>query len=431
MPDNKLDILKRLQDGEITAEEALKLMNQSPEPLEASASASPHQDPSHVNPGRIDPRQINPNKPHSPHIHSHHAHSAHPHHDPNHPAQNDPSYYDHHDFDHHHEPGWAEGMFGWVGDMIGGLSESLKDMDIAETISDAISGSFSHNERTVHFTSQPVLQSLPLLELHGKNDKIEIHAYDGNSVQIQCTYDSKHPDATVHFNDENGNVTLSFDEKIMRSVKVLCQVPRTEIDHLIAVTKNDGIIVGGITAKDIELATKNDKIAIEAVSCTNLSANTKNAAIRARSISATHIHFETTNDKVHAEDIHAQNLTMITTNDSIKTAAIDAEHIYMKTTNAGLKLEDTLICGSQLFWEGERVIEAYTTNGGIKFALPEGTGLSLEANTNGGKVNCDVPLYGAEGNKTYVKGESINFATSGRRLRTRLHTTNANIKIRG
>jgi len=401
MPDNKLQILERLQAGEITADEALVLMNQTPD--------SPDKPQPGSQPGSVDPRQINPNK-----THHHEAHSQ-----------------SHHDYHDHHDPSQSGGLFGWISDVVESVTSEIKDMDIDVNVSDFFRGNLSHNKHTVNFTSQPILQNLSQLELHGKNDRVEIHGYDGNTIQIQCHYNARYPDAHVSFHEENGCVALLFNDKEMRSVQVLCQVPHVQIEHLIAETRNARIHLVDVTAKEISLNTKNDNIYLEEINCDHLAAHSRNGNIKARVISGGEILLETTNSKITAEDIHAHSLMLKTTNAGIKTAALDAVNLVIKTTNTGLKLEDTLQSSGPLFWDGERSLEAYTTNSGIRFLVPDGIGFNLEAGTTGGKVTCDVPLYGAEGSRTYVKGESINYATSGRRLNVRLQTTNASIKVRG
>jgi len=406
----KLEILQRLQAGEITAEEALLLMNQEQNPDSSN-------------------KQMHENARQSGNKQEYQNSSQNINHE-NRSYENQHNRQDF-DYDHRHEPGWAESLMNWVGDVVDSVSDGIRDMDIDVNISDFFGGTFSHNKNTLHFASSPILQGLSLLELHGKNDRIEIHGYDGDNVQIQCSYDARYPDADVLFSDENGKVSLLFNDKEFRSVQVLCQVPWAHINQLIAVTKNDKIYVSGINAGDISLTTKNDPIHIEKINCDNITVSTKNGGIKARAITGTVVHFETTNSKITTEDIQAQTLNIITTNSGIRTTAIDAVNIMIKTTNTGLKLEDTFLGCNNLFWDGERSIEAYTTNGGVRFIVPDGVGLNMEAGTSGGKVTCEVPLYGSINEKSYIKGESINYATAGRRLNLRLKTTNASIKVRG
>ena len=407
MQDNKMRILERLEAGEITAAEAMALMKNQ----ENRQGAPP------------DPRQINPNRPQPSHSHANYQSQS--------QNQNQNQNQNQHQHQRHQESGWGGGLFGWVGEMVSDITESitdsLSDIDVDINLSDFVGGGHS---RTEHFTSKPILQSLAQLELNGKNDKIEIHGHDGNTVQISCEYDARYPDAHVYYHEENGHISLQFDDKAMKSVKVLCRVPRVHVGKITALTKNDSILMVNVAAGDIELATKNDPIYIEAINCTNLIAHTKNDNIKARAISGHTVFLETTNSKIVAEDIHADTLTLSTTNSGIKTAAIDANHLCIRTTNSGLKLEDTFFCDGSLFWDGERTLEATTTNSGIKLQVPQGVGLQLEASARGGKVLCDMPLYGAVGDRSYVKGECTSYATAGRRLSVRLATSHGNIKIR-
>jgi len=409
MSDNKIKILQRLEAGEITAEEALNLMNQTESPTPPTANS---------NPGPVDPRQINPNK--APHTHEGHHHSHYEGHG---------SYENHEDYEFHNTPDWLGSLTGWVNEVVDDIAGSVKDLEVSVNLSDFIGGTYSHNKRTETFTSQPVSQTLAQLELNGKNDKIEIYAYDGNTVQINCAYDARRPDAYVYFYDDNGCISLQFDDKLMRSVRVICQVPRVHIGHIHAVTKNARIQVGGISAEDITLHTKNDSIFLESVNCGGLTANTRNESIKAIAVSGANILLETTNAKIIAEDIHATSLTLKTTNATIKTAGLDVGHLITKTTNARLKLEDTFI-GSPALWEGERSLEAYTTNGSIRLIVPNSVGINLEANTTDSKVSCNIPLYWADNStKTRLTGESMDYASASRKLNAILNTTNGAIKI--
>jgi len=411
MSDSKINILQRLEAGEITAEEAMNLINRLNESPTSPPPAGHHRD--FGNP--VDPRQINPHKSHSAHERRHHEHHEH--------------YETYDDYDHSGTTDWVSSLVGWVGDVVEDITGDIKDWEVTTNLSDIFSGTYGHHNKAETFTSQPVLQGLTQLDLNGKNDKIEIYSYDGDCVQIHCEYDARRPDSYVKFHEENGHISLWFDDKAMRSVKIVCQVPRVHIGHIHAVTKNARIMLGGITAGDISLTTKNDGIFLESVNCGGLTANTTNDKIKAMVISGENIHLETTNSRITAEDVHAGALTLKTTNAGIKTAHLDVTHLIMKTTNTRLKLEDTL-AGDVAFWDDERTLEAYTTNGGIKFCVPEGIGVNIEANTTDSKVTSEIPLYRSEGStKHHLVGESMDYAMSGRRLRARLNTTNGSVKI--
>jgi len=403
MTDHNLKILQRLEAGEITAEDALAMMGQQKPPTPQPAGHSPT-----TREGQYDSRQADPRKQQQ--THEHYGYETNEHYDSGNPE-------------------WLDSLLGWVGETVDDIAGSIKDSEVSVNISDIFNGTYGHHKRTEHFTSQPVLQGLTQLDLNGKNDKIEIYAYDGDCVQIRCDYDARRPDYFVDFHEENGHVSLWFDDKTMRSVRIICHVPRVHIGHINAVTKNARIHVADITAGNINLSTKNDVILLESISCGGLTAITRNENIKAMTISAEDIYLETTNAKITAENIRAANLTLKTTNAGIKTAYIDAGHLVMKTTNTRLKLEETLLSASAL-WEGERTLEAYTTNSGIRLRVPGGIGLNIEANTTDGKVTSDLPLYRLEDSrKNRLVGESMDYAMAGRKLKVMLGTTNASVKI--
>jgi len=399
MSDNKMKILQRLEAGEISAEDALAMMNQVKE--EPTATPPP------------------PTKGH---------HQTPP------PPQ---GYHSHEEYEYHHEVDWTDSIVGWVGEVVEGIAGGIKDMELSVNLPDLLSGSYSHNKRTETFVSKPVTQSqgqsqsLTQIELYGKNDKIEIYGYDGDCVHIECAYNARRPDQYVQFHEENGHVAMMYEEKAMRSVRVLCHVPRAHMGLINAVTKNAPIHVAGVAADEIHEQTKSDEIILENITCKQLTANNRNANIKARGISNGVIQLQTTNEKIIAEDVRAPQLSLITTNAGVKTARLDVEYLYIKTTNAGIKLENTFPDEDFAFWGNERTLEAHTTNGNIKFYPPQGIGLAIEANTTDGKVTCNVPLYYADDSvKARLRGESVNYAGAGRRARVLLNTTNASVKIK-
>ena len=387
MADDKMKILQRLEDGEITADEALAMMNQI-------GKAAPPRD--HGQGQHQERQQQNQGN------------------QPQGSTSDD----------------WLGDVVGWVGDLVGDIAGGIRDMDVPGHVSDFLSGTYGHNRRTETFVSNPVSQSLAQLELYGKNDKIEILAYDGDCVRIECSYDARNVEDYVQFHEGNGCISLLFDEKAMRSVGVICQVPRVHIGHIHAMTKNASVMLGGATADSIHLITKNANVYVESTKAKELVAESTNANIKAIGVSGGGILLKTTNAKVVVESITADSLSITTTNGSIKAEALDVADIRMKTTNSSLKLENLLAGQNSDFWNGERSLEAFTTNSGVRFNVPPGVGLSLDAKTTSSKVTCDIPLYASENTKTRLVGESVNYAASARRLRVVLGTTNASVKVR-
>jgi len=367
MNDKKAEILKQLEQGEITADQALAMLNQQPNQASQAQSDAPP------------PRQESTTE------HYHRSHHSEP------------------------EPSWVESMFSWVGDAIQDVAEEIHDWDISANISDFMNGTYSHNKMREVFTSNPVSQGLAAVTIVGKNAKVEIQGYDGDCVRVECVYNSRRPNTEVYLHEENGRIELMYDEKSMRSMGVLCHVPFATIGEL-------------------RVATKNDTIKIFDVNCTTLMAANRNAVIKACTVTATSIAMETTNDNIKVENIHAHNASLKTTNARIHVEHVDISHLKMKTTNAGLKFKGNFFATDN--WTGERIIEAETTNSGVSIFVPTDAALKLDARTRGGNVSCQRDMYFTEHAKNHLLGECSDYGFAGKKLNLHLTTTNASVKVK-
>lgn len=369
MTDKKAEILKQLEQGKITADQALAMLNQQP-------SQQPDPAPQAPNPQEHQENREN-------HYHkSHHSEV---------------------------EPGWVENLFSWVGETIQDIGVEIHDWDISANISDLVGGTYSHNKMREVFTSHPVLQGIVAVTIVGKNAKVEVQGYDGNTVRVKCVYNARRPNAEVYLHEDNGRIELMYDEKMMRSMSVLCHVPFAAIGEL-------------------RIATKNDTIKILDVNCTNLMVANRNAAIKANTVTATSIAMETTNDNIKIENIQAHNVSLKSTNARIHVEHVDIAHLKAVTTNAGLKFKGNFFATDS--WTGERVIEASTTNSGVSIFVPFDASLKLDARTRGGSVLCQRELYFTETMKTHLQGESSDYNFAGKKLNLCMQTTNASVKVR-
>ncbi|MCL2841216.1 MAG: hypothetical protein FWE05_10645 [Defluviitaleaceae bacterium] len=338
MADFKIEILKQLEEGKITAQEALAMLGQEP-PLNTPPPAFEQQ-----------PPEGNTPTPHS--------------------------------------GNWIENLVGWVDDVAGDIVEGVQDLNIPGNFSDLMDGTFGHYKGTEVFVSPPVSQGISGLTLIGKNARVDVHGYEGDVIRVECSFNARHPDAELYFHEENGVFQLVYDEKMMRHMSIKCEVPRVMISEILIASKNGKVIVDGIVGGHVQLATKNDNIRAEWISCTDFIAQNRNA--------------------------------------KIKTSNVNAENLHLQTTNASIKLPLTFADG----WSGKRVIEAHTTNAGISFSAPFDTGIQVQASTSNGKITCQRHdmLY-SEFSKGYVHGESRDYNMSSRKVKVRLATTNASVKI--
>jgi len=398
MADYKIEVLKQLEEGKISAEDALAMLGQQKPPTPPMSTAG-------------QTRGVPPVSPtgtgHTGQVHGFESRrdSASP------SASN-----------------WLDDLVGWVGDVVHDVVEGVQDMGISDNIADFVGGVYGHHKMSETFASQVISQGISGLTLVGKNARVNVRGYDGDVIRVECNYDSRRPDAEVYFHEENGVFQLVYDEKMMRSMSINCEVPRVMISEVLVASKNAKVLVEGLTAGRVRIASKNDGIKAESISCTDLIIQNRNDAIRALGIGAENIHLETTNTKIVVESIRANIAELKTTNARIQTENVDVINMHLQTTNSGLKL-------SKMFhgidnWDGERVLEAHTTNGGIAFVAPSDMALKIQAYTTHGKIACGrEDLAYSDFSKGYINGESFDYEHRGNKMAVKLSTTNSSIKV--
>jgi len=396
MSDKKVEILSQLEQGTITASEAFTMLNQLNEsttpPQHETERATTHE------PHSNGPRQQNHEIPPPP------------------PPQ-------------FTAPDWVDDLIGDVSGAVEDVVESIKDWNISASISEFMSGTYGHHENTLFFTSNPISQGILKLTLIGKSAKVAVSGYDGNVIRVQCKYNARRPDTQVLFHEEGGTYQVMYDESLMRSMEILCEVPYVMIKNIHAASKNGVVLVENIKAGAVVLYTKNEKILASNINCAEFVAQNRNEAIKIQSLNAQNIHIETTNAKIQVEDVRANNAGLKTTNDRIKMAFMDVANLQIHTTNTSLKLDKFLYDFED--WSGERTFEAHTTNSNISFSAPTDIGLKMQAHAPSGKIVCKKhDLYLSEAGRDSAQGTSSHYDFSSKKLNVLLSTTNASVKIR-
>jgi|GEM_PF-2500391 len=433
----RIEILKQLENGLISSEEALKQLAQIPmdgvventEPEKSTAAVPPPKsntkNPIPVMPQvqSFDSPQGNGSRTTRESIHTEGAAASHAQstqHGANHEQTNFVNGF----------MGGVQEVTGWLGDVVNDITDAFNDYDVLGNASDLLSGTFGSFKNTLAFKSSPIAQGLDTLILIGKNAKVQIYGYDGNTVNLECTYTARRADAQVILHEENGCIQLMYDEKMMRNMAIVAQIPNHVIKHVQLASKNDALIVENVAANKIELFTKNDSLKASAIKCDELIIQNRNDVIKLKIIQANTIIVQTSNDTISAEDIRATNARFITSNARVKTNNLDVVNLQIKTSNTGVKLDKTLMHNIDHF-EGERYVQVQTTNGGVSFTAPIWMDVKLAAQTSGGRISCDrSDMYFTEQSKTHTIGQTAGYDISGKKYVVQLFTTNSNIKIK-
>jgi DUF4097 and DUF4098 domain-containing protein YvlB len=426
MNEGKKRVLEMLQEGRITADEALDLLNQLP-------------------PGDREQRQEQreQRQEHREHRHEHREHRH----------------------EHRHQPNgmWGEmkddimedikeglmeakeGLMEAKDDIKDGLREAKESMNegffdglmngineglngLNEGLSEVFGGNFFGAKKELFdFTSDAVGQTINSIKLCGKNAPVIIRGHDHNYIRVSGDFQPKKKDIGIGVNLSVDNVDISYDSNAMHSVRILCEVPKAYVMRIHAESKNSHIEVNGINAEHMSLNTKNAHISVTDVKCKELSAKTKNAHIYSENIFAETAVYETRNARIEAENSKAELFDLRTSNASIETDDLDFKRLLLYTSNASIKLNSL----SNFTEPAEREIEAHTSNASIKAELPHDVGITLQATTSNGKIRSDIKDMEYETQTdNYIKGECNIYQQSPNRLKVNLSTSNGSVKIK-
>jgi len=410
--EGKIKILEMLQEGKITVEQSLELMAQFEQDERQKA-------------GYMDPRQINPNK---------------------YRQSRDSDQDDDNAGDFAGDlANLGQRIKAGIEDAIGAdfasigndISESfrdigreLEDVDINLDLS-GVFGYYKHKS-TITYISDPIPQAINQLKLLGKNAKVEIKGYNGDRLRITCRFNPKRSDAQIIVNENNGSYEVLYDYNAMRSLAIYAEVPRVLIENIHGESKNGHVDLLDIKCRHAHLLTKNSSIRIENAQCDEIVARTRNAAIKAERLVAGHIDFETNNSKIDVEDTVAQTARLTTSNSKVATENCDIKQLFIKTSNAGIKMENIFNNRrSQGDWDTERIVEAYTTNGGVTIYVPRNVAATLQASTSNGRVDCELPnMLMSEISRNYISGKNADYDAAEKKAKINVSTTNSTIKIR-
>ena len=295
-----------------------------------------------------------------------------------------------------------KGMFGF-----------LKNIPGVTVIVDGevVVGKDAQRQEHVTFTSRPLEASevIHSLRLEGKNAKVKVFPHGENHFSLECRYVPQRDmeQVAVDFVQKSqGNYELVYHSRDVKSMAVTCYVPANVFEELVASSSNAGITVEGITLKHAVLTTSNANITAEQLTVTEMRCQTSNSSIR-------------------LNEVVADSVVGMTSNSKIKVNNGCMGRADLMTSNAGIDLVlDPLASGSTR-------ITAKTSNGGIKVYLPkvlsEDQGVSVATGTSFGKTKNEVGYLVDMGLGHTFQSEGFE----GAKVQTvlQLQTSNASIKI--
>ena len=334
-----------------------------------------------------------------------------------------------------------------IGNVLYDIFDGLKDF--------SSSFGFKNNYETITTDLEMDLDSMenPSLDLKAINGDINLRPTNKNVllVKVVCQYkkgllnenetyfDFTNIDGKITFTPKyNSNISITLDvsipEKFYNEIRLNTTNGKIYIKDLNSrsaqcITSNSSVEIEGGNTDLIDLTSKNGKIEIKDINSKNIQTYTTNADIEITNTNSETIDAKTGNGKIILKDIKSVDITCKTSNSIIELSSIDSQSIYLMTSNGKIILNDIDTANA-------KNINLITSNGSIVSDILD---LSKEAifdlETSMGNINLDIAELIYTTNKQVNLGlkkivaHSINYDLNKDHLNFVASTSNASIKI--
>lgn len=255
------------------------------------------------------------------------------------------------------------------------------------------------------------------LEIYGVNGAVTIKKHLDPKVMIISRIRSTAPngEGIVSFTDDPSAIAIKVNSTAMNvSVSHEVFIPESKFKAIKIENSNGKIYIEDSLSEEITATTKNAHIELMGVNSDIINVNTKNGRVQMNYIIGKKISINTSNAVIDIKHIKVQDISAITINGriSIENAQnIDADTdmtMYLKTSNGGVKVNMNDM-DSRMY-----KIKAHASNGTINLLIPE-------------IVYHNVNRKGVTG--SFVEAESKDFETGLNKVIVTAETMNGQIEI--
>jgi len=265
----------------------------------------------------------------------------------------------------------------------------------------------------------------------------EADAAEGMNIELKAT---------------NGPITVKKHEENKIIIKAKIRTSQTNTDNILEFTNTEDtialkpmnydtfnlsvsydVLVPAVKFNKLSLETKNSKIYVEDTLTEEFTCITKNSGIDLTGVSSTKITADTKSGKVVANYLIGKDINISTKNSTIDIKNIKAERLGVFNTNGKVMLENVQTYNNS----NEVNLVLRTKNADIKANMndSEDTGYRVSAHTSNGDINLLIPgllyrnLHNTYGNNKHAEAETENYSNALRRINIHAETQNGYIEI--
>lgn len=294
----------------------------------------------------------------------------------------------------------------------------------------------------------------PIIQLKSINGGITVKNWEKDKLLIKVNYHYKNKNTVKDdkfyklYEEDNklifepiytSNVMIKLDvylpnryyEKMdLKTTNGKIQIDDFNLGILSCKTSNASISLKDMVGKDMDLSTKNGRITLKDISSPMIKATTTNSNIIMENIDSNSLMAITKNGKIAFSDILADNITGNTSNGSIEINYIDSKVVELNTSNGKIICKD-------LNNKKIRELKLSTSNSTIDVELGDINKMGyFNLETSLGNISLEIPNLIYEVNKQVNLGvkkivaHSVDFDKKGAHFILNAFTSNGSITIR-
>lgn len=267
------------------------------------------------------------------------------------------------------------------------------------------SGVRGRNERVFE---QKVQSAGSELIIDGFNGQVLLKGYNGDKISAKVFYNSKRGNPAMELMALGSKYYLSYDESEYESVSVDAYIPESMFSDIRVSTSNGPLIVSTVAAENVKIQNANGDIEITGLSANDLIAETNNGQTRLSGVTA---------GRAVVEDF----------NGAITVSDLDVGQLKMSTFNGGVTMH---INKFNAFTDYMWAVEA--NNGKVGMVLPSSVEIGYYVRANAALSEVRIGLTGmafSQNTKTFAEAQSVNFDQAIKKIRLLLETSNAPLVV--
>lgn len=309
-----------------------------------------------------------------------------------------------------------------------------------ETIYEDLEMDISHFEK-LNLNLRAVNGSIKLIPTNAENLSIKVSCqHKKGLLQKNEPYFDFHLDEdTVVFNPMyNSGISIKLDVflpemkynyVLLNSTNGKIDVNKLSIDLLECNTSNSSINVFYVNSKEITLSTKNGKIESEFTNSDKFKAYTTNSSISLAHVNSNDLNVKTANGRIDVNHLSGKDIRCKTSNGSINVKGISFESVELSTSNGRITCDE-------LDTNKAQVVKFKTSNGSINSKINDlKKEISFDLETSMGSINLETPDLIYTTNKQVNLGlkkivaHTVDFNSSDENLEIIASTSNGSIQI--